>query len=69
MVLIKREILTSREVVYTKSCSRNQFLFCKKEAFQIKDFSRLKCRLKRKQIDKACFVKIFQVSTDEGIGK
>ena len=30
MALIKREILTSREVVYTTSCSRNQFLFSKK---------------------------------------
>ena len=69
MVLIKREILTSREFVYTKSCLRNQFLSCKKEAFQSTDFSRLKCQLKRKNIDKACFVKIFQVSTDEGMGK
>ena len=25
MVLIKREILTSRKVLYTKSCTRNQF--------------------------------------------
>ena len=69
MALIKREILTSREAVYTKSCSRNQFLFCKKEAFQITDFSRLKCQLKRKKSDKACFLKIFQVSNDEWIGK
>ena len=30
--LIKREILTSLEVLYTKSYSRNQFLFCKKDA-------------------------------------
>ena len=30
MALIKREILTSREVLYTKSCTRNQFLFAKK---------------------------------------
>ena len=29
-VLIKREILTSHQVLYTKSCTRNQFLFCKK---------------------------------------
>ena len=30
MALIKREILTSRKVLSTKSCTRNQFLFCKK---------------------------------------
>ena len=30
MALIKREILTSHEVLYTKSYARNQFLFCKK---------------------------------------
>ena len=29
MALIKREILTSRKVLSTKSCTRNQFLFCK----------------------------------------
>ena len=28
--LIKREILTCREIFYTKSCTRNQSLFCKK---------------------------------------
>ena len=55
MALIKREILTSREVLYMKSCSRNQFLFCKKDAFQNTDFSCLKCQLKRKQIETACF--------------
>ena len=26
MALIKGEILTSREVLYTKSCTRNQFV-------------------------------------------
>ena len=29
MTLIKREILTSRKVLSTKSCTRNQFLFRK----------------------------------------
>ena len=38
MVLIKREILTSCKVLYTKFCTRNQFLFSKKEAFQKEDF-------------------------------
>ena len=32
----------------------NQFLFCNKDAFQSKGFSRLKCPLKRKKIDTAC---------------
>ena len=48
MVLIMREILTSCKVLYTKFCTRNQFLFPKKEAFQKEDFSRLNCQLKRK---------------------
>ena len=30
MALIEREILTSRKALSTKSCTRNQFLFCKK---------------------------------------
>ena len=53
MALIKGEILTSRKVLYMKSCSRSQFLFWKKDAFQNTDFSRLKCQLKRKKIDTA----------------
>ena len=69
MGLIKGEILTSREMLYSKSCLRSQFLFCKKEAFQNTDFSRLKCRLKQKKKYTACFVKTFQVSDDEGMGK
>ena len=42
MALIKTEILTSCEVSYTKSCTRNHFLFCKKDAFQTADFFSLK---------------------------
>ena len=38
MALIKREILTSRKVLYTKSCTRNQFLFCKKMLSKIRIF-------------------------------
>ena len=68
MALIKREILTSHKVLYTKSCMHNQFLFFKKEALQNVDFSRLKCQLNRKKIDTACYVKIFQVSANEGMG-
>ena len=50
MALIKRKILTSHAVLYTKSCMRNQFLFCKKDTFQNTDFSRLKRQLKRKKL-------------------
>ena len=53
MALIKREILTSREVLYSKSCTCNQFLFCKKDSFQNMDFSHLKCQLEQKKIDTA----------------
>ena len=48
MGLIKREILTSCEVLYTKSCTHNQFLFCEKNAFQNTDFSRLNVSLSEK---------------------
>ena len=48
MALIKRQFVTSREVMYMKACSCNQFLFCKKKAFQNTDFSCLKCQLKLK---------------------
>ena len=58
MALIKREILTSRKV-----------LVLQKDAYQNTDFSRLKCQVKRKQNGHSLFVKMFQVSADEGIGK
>ena len=38
MALIKREILTSRKILSTKSCTRNQFLFCKKMLCKIRFF-------------------------------
>ena len=73
MALIRREILISHEVLCTKSCMCYQFFFFykkdKKEAFQNTDFSRLKSQLTENRIDTACFVMIFQVSTNEGIGK
>ena len=50
MALIRREILTSRKVLYTKFCTCNQFLFCKKDAFQNMVFSRLKCQLEQKKL-------------------
>ena len=62
MALIKKEILISREVVYTKSCTRNQNLFCKKDAFQNTDFSRLKCTLKLK---KNCAAYLLRISKFE----
>ena len=36
--LIKREIFTSRKVLYTKSYTRNQLLFCKKMLSKIRIF-------------------------------
>ena len=38
MALIKREILTSRKVLSTKPCARNQFLFCKKMLSKTRTF-------------------------------
>ena len=38
MALIKTEILTSPKVLYAKSCTRNQFVFCKKMLFKIQIF-------------------------------
>ena len=37
MALVKREILTSRKVLSTKSCTHNQFLFCKKMLSKISE--------------------------------
>ena len=54
MALIKEKILPVAKSLYTKSCTHIQFLFCKKDAFQYKDFSRLKCQQKWKNIDTAC---------------
>ena len=34
--------------------------FCKKDAFQSTGFTRLKCQLKRKKIDTACFQRFFK---------
>ena len=54
--LIKREILTSREALYTKLVrARNQSLFSKKDAFKNMGFSFLKSQRKRKKIDSAFF--------------
>ena len=47
-VLIKRQILTSREVLNTKLCS-DQYLFCKKDAFQNTVFLSLKMSAQAKK--------------------
>ena len=67
MALIKREILTSLEVLYTKLV-RESVLFCKKDAVDNTEFSHLKCQLKRKNWH-GMFLKLFQVSSDEEMGK
>ena len=38
VTLIKREILTSRKILSTKSCTRNHFLFCKEMLCKIRIF-------------------------------
>ena len=64
------EILTCREVLYTEVLhAKSVLMFCKKSAFQNMDFYRLKCQLKRKKNWHSMFLKIFQVSVDEGKGK
>ena len=68
MPLIKREILISCEFLSMKSCMRNQFLFCKKEACHLLIFLASNVSIAKK-IDTACFVKIYKVSADKGIGK
>ena len=55
-----------------KSCTWKRVISSclQKDAFQNMDFSRLKCQLKRKKKNwHSLFVKIFQVSADEGMGK
>ena len=46
MALIKREIITNREVLHAQSV----LVLRKKEGFQNSDFSRLKCQLKQKKL-------------------
>ena len=65
MALIKTEILSSPKDLYAKSCTRNQFLFCKKMPSKFTDFSRLRCQLERKKLTQL----VCKVSADEGMGK
>ena len=67
MVLIKTEILTSPKVLYTKSCTRNQFCFAK-DTFQNTDFLAWNVSLSEKKWH-MLFVKMFQVSADDEMGK
>ena len=68
MALIKREILPSRKILSTKSCMRNQFLFCKKMLSKIRIFRAENVSLSEKKWH-TFFVTIFQVSADEGMSK
>ena len=61
----KREILTNGEVLYT----RRLFFFLQKRGFLIYGFFSLTMSPWAKKISTAYFLKILQVSTDEGIGK
>ena len=62
--LIKREILTSRKILSTKSCTRNQFLFCKKMLFKIQIFFR------GKKIDTPSLWRFFKFQpTEEWVNK
>ena len=50
MTLIKREILTSRQILYTKYCTRNQFLVCKKMLSKIRIFLAYNVSLSEKKL-------------------
>ena len=63
--MIKRQILNSREVLYTKLVRVISPCIAKKDAFQNTGFSRLKRQLKRKKNWQSMFLKIIQVSADE----
>ena len=69
IALIEKEILTSHKVLYMEPFMCNQFLFCKKDAFQNTDFFRLKwSTFKSENNWHSIFGKIFQVSADEAMG-
>ena len=63
-VLFKKEILTSREVLYAKSV-----FVLQKRYFPKYGFSRLERQLKRTKNWHSMFLRIFHVSTDEEMGK
>ena len=50
VALIKREILTSRKILSTESCTRNQFLFCKKMLWKIRIFHASNVSLSEKKL-------------------
>ena len=64
-----RETLTSRKVLSSKSCTHNQFLFCKKVLSKIRTFLALTVSLGEKKNRHTFLVTIFQVSANEGMGK
>ena len=55
--LIKRQILTSCEVLYTKLVRVISPCFAKQMLSKVRVFSCLKCQLERKKIDTACFLR------------
>ena len=67
--MIKREILTCHEVLYTKLVRVISSCFAIKMLSKNTGFSHLKCQLKWKKNWHSMFPKIFQVSADEEMGK
>ena len=66
--LIEREILTSREVLYTKLVRVISLCFAKKMLSSIRVFS-LKMSVQARKNWHSMFLTIFQVSTDEEMGQ
>ena len=70
MALIKREILTSHKVLYTKSNARVISSFFAKRCYSKYVFSRLNCQLKRKKIDTPSFYRFSKFGpTEEWLNK
>ena len=67
--MIKREILTSREVLYTNLVRMISLCFAKKMLSKIRVFLAQNVSSSEKKNWHSMFLKIFQVSTDEEIGK
>ena len=67
-IMIKREILTKSRSLVHEACSVISSCFAVKMISKNTGFCHLKCQLKRKKID-SMFLKIFQVSADEEMGK
>ena len=69
MALIKTEIFTSCKVLYTKSCTRiKSVLVLQKMLSKIQIFLAYNVSSSKKKNWHSLFVKIFQVSANEGMG-